>query len=105
MPRVQSRTASRRDEPRGAIKRDSRRLLYRDFLRFVDQFQPQVFVMENVLWTAKCSRWRVFHARPERSACARKIGRPSWLPRACAGGRRTRAGASRRSVSASSSWA
>jgi DNA (cytosine-5)-methyltransferase 1 len=31
------------------IKRDARRYLYRDFLRFVDHFQPKIFVMENVL--------------------------------------------------------
>ena len=31
------------------IKRDARRYLYRQFLDFVDYFQPQVFVIENVL--------------------------------------------------------
>lgn len=31
------------------LKADPRRYLYRDFLRFVDFFQPRVFVLENVL--------------------------------------------------------
>ena len=31
------------------IKEDPRRQLYREFLRYVDFFQPRVFVMENVL--------------------------------------------------------
>ncbi len=31
------------------LKDDSRRHLYREFLRYVDFFQPKVFVMENVL--------------------------------------------------------
>jgi DNA (cytosine-5)-methyltransferase 1 len=31
------------------LKSDARRFLYRDFLRYVEYFQPKVFVMENVL--------------------------------------------------------
>lgn len=31
------------------LKSDSRRHLYRDFLRYVEFFQPRIFVMENVL--------------------------------------------------------
>lgn len=31
------------------IKEDPRRLLYKDFLRFIEFFRPKVFVMENVL--------------------------------------------------------
>jgi DNA (cytosine-5)-methyltransferase 1 len=31
------------------LKEDPRRHLYREFLKFVDHFQPKVFVMENVL--------------------------------------------------------
>jgi DNA (cytosine-5)-methyltransferase 1 len=30
------------------VKRDHRRLLYRDFLKFVEYFQPKIFVVENV---------------------------------------------------------
>ena len=31
------------------LKKDRRRLLYREFLKYVAYFQPKVFVMENVL--------------------------------------------------------
>ncbi|MFU8771990.1 MAG: DNA cytosine methyltransferase [Anaerolineales bacterium] len=31
------------------LKEDSRRLLYKEFFKFIDHFKPKVFVMENVL--------------------------------------------------------
>jgi DNA (cytosine-5)-methyltransferase 1 len=31
------------------IKRDARRYLYREFLKFIEYFQPKIFVIENVL--------------------------------------------------------
>lgn len=45
-------TARQRDGANHGARRlvhDDRRLLYREFLRYVDFFQPRVFVMENVL--------------------------------------------------------
>lgn len=44
------------------LKDDPRRLLYRDFLRYVDFFQPRVFVMENVLGLRTASGGEFFTA-------------------------------------------
>ena len=40
--------------------RDARRLLYREFLRYVEFFQPKVFVMENVLGIRSASEGEYF---------------------------------------------
>lgn len=44
-------TARQRDGANHGVrlKEDSRRLLYREFLRYIEFFQPRIFVMENVL--------------------------------------------------------
>lgn len=44
------------------LKADPRRFLYREFLRYVDFFQPRVFVMENVLGLRTASGGEYFTA-------------------------------------------
>jgi DNA (cytosine-5)-methyltransferase 1 len=44
------------------VKRDKRRFLYRQFLRYVEFFQPKVFVMENVLGIQSAAKGRFFTA-------------------------------------------
>lgn len=50
---------------------DDRRYLYREFLRYVDYFQPKVFVMENVLGIRSASGGEYF-ARVQKEARALK---------------------------------
>jgi len=44
------------------FREDSRRHLFRDFLRYVDYFQPKVFVIENVLGLRSAAGGRYFSA-------------------------------------------
>src|SRR3989442_7242485 len=61
------------------LKEDSRRQLYRDFLRFVDFFQPRVFVMENVLGIRTAARGAYFTAvQKEARQLGRKQGHPGY---------------------------
>ncbi len=54
------------------FKDDPRRELYRDFLRYVDYFQPRVFVIENVLGIRSASDGKYF-TRVQKEA--RELGR------------------------------
>jgi len=56
---------------------DPRRQLYRDFLRYVDFFQPRVFVMENVLGLRSASGGEYFTAVQKE---ARELGRAAGKP-------------------------
>jgi len=42
------------------VRRDKRRYLYREFLRYVQFFQPRIFVMENVLGIQSAAKGRFF---------------------------------------------
>jgi DNA (cytosine-5)-methyltransferase 1 len=42
------------------LKHDARRLLYKDFLRFVDYYRPKVFVIENVLGIRTAANGKYF---------------------------------------------
>ncbi len=54
------------------LKEDPRRLLYREFLRYVDFFQPRLFVMENVLGIRTAAGGAYFTAVQKE---ARELGR------------------------------
>jgi DNA (cytosine-5)-methyltransferase 1 len=56
---------------------DPRRHLYRDFLRYVDFFQPRLFVMENVLGLRSASGGEYFTAVQKE---ARELGRAAGQP-------------------------
>jgi DNA (cytosine-5)-methyltransferase 1 len=56
---------------------DPRRHLYRDFLRYVDFFQPRLFVMENVLGLRSASGGEYFTAVQKE---ARELGRAAGKP-------------------------
>jgi DNA (cytosine-5)-methyltransferase 1 len=61
------------------IKHDARRHLYREFLRYVDFFQPSVFVMENVLGLRSAVGGAYFTAvQKEARALGRAQGRPGY---------------------------
>jgi DNA (cytosine-5)-methyltransferase 1 len=58
---------------------DPRRALYREFLRYVDFFQPRVFVMENVLGLRTAAGGEYFTAvQKEARELGRKQGRPGY---------------------------
>jgi DNA (cytosine-5)-methyltransferase 1 len=58
---------------------DPRRSLYREFLRYVDFFQPRVFVMENVLGLRNAAGGEYFTAvQKEARELGRKQGRPGY---------------------------
>jgi len=59
------------------LKPDPRRNLYRNFLRYVDFFQPQVFVIENVLGIRTAAGGEYF-TRVQKEA--RELGRASGRP-------------------------
>lgn len=56
---------------------DDRRLLYREFLRYVEFFRPKVFVMENVLGLRTAAGGEYFTAVQKE---ARELGRKSGQP-------------------------
>ena len=56
---------------------DHRRVLYREFLRYVEFFQPRVFVMENVLGLRNAAGGAYFTAVQKE---ARQIGRQAGQP-------------------------
>jgi DNA (cytosine-5)-methyltransferase 1 len=61
------------------IKHDPRRSLYQEFLRYVDFFQPRVFVMENVLGLRSAGGGAYFTAvQKEARALGRAQGRPGY---------------------------
>ena len=58
---------------------DPRRNLFREFLRYVDFFQPRVFVMENVLGLRNAAGGEYFTAvQKEARELGRKQGRPGY---------------------------
>jgi DNA (cytosine-5)-methyltransferase 1 len=59
------------------LKDDPRRHLFRNFLEFVEYFQPKVFVIENVLGLRSASGGRYFTAVQYE---ARNLGRDKGLP-------------------------
>jgi len=61
------------------LKDDPRRHLYREFLRYVDFFQPRVFVMENVLGLRTAAGGAYFTAvQHEARVLGRAAGRPGY---------------------------
>ncbi|MCX6927457.1 MAG: DNA cytosine methyltransferase [Verrucomicrobia bacterium] len=61
------------------IKHDSRRYLYREFLRYVEFFQPRAFVMENVPGLRTAVGGAYFTAvQKEARALGRAQGRPGY---------------------------
>jgi DNA (cytosine-5)-methyltransferase 1 len=61
------------------LKHDPRRHLYQDFLRYVDFFQPRLFVMENVLGLRNAAGGAYFTAvQKEARALGRTRGRPGY---------------------------
>jgi len=61
------------------LKEDPRRHLFRNFLDFVDYFQPKVFVIENVLGLRSASGGRYFTAvQYEARILGRDQGRPGY---------------------------
>jgi DNA (cytosine-5)-methyltransferase 1 len=61
------------------LKPDPRRELYREFLRYVDFFQPRVFVIENVLGIRSASGGEYFtRAQKEARELGRAAGRPGY---------------------------
>lgn len=61
------------------LKADPRRYLYRDFLRFVEYFQPLIFVMENVLGIRTASGGEYFtRVQSEARVLGRGDGRPGY---------------------------
>ncbi len=61
------------------LKPDPRRHLYRDFLRFVDFFQPRVFVMENVPGLRTAAGGEYFtRVQKEARELGRARGRPGY---------------------------
>ena len=59
------------------LKEDPRRHLYREFLRYVDFFQPRMFVMENVLGLRSAAGGAYFTAVQKE---ARELGRAHGKP-------------------------
>jgi DNA (cytosine-5)-methyltransferase 1 len=59
------------------LKADPRRRLYREFLKYVDHFQPKVFVMENVLGMRNAAEGEYF-TRVHHEA--RSLGKARGLP-------------------------
>ncbi len=61
------------------LKRDARRYLFRDFLRYVDFFQPRVFVMENVLGLRSAAGGEYFtRVQYEARTLGHSAGRPGY---------------------------
>ena len=61
------------------LKPDARRHLYREFLRYVDFFQPRVFVIENVLGLRNAAGGAYYTAvQNEARALGRSQGRPGY---------------------------
>ena len=61
------------------LKHDPRRHLYKEFLRYVDFFQPRLFVMENVLGLRNAAGGAYFTAvQKEARALGRTRGRPGY---------------------------
>ncbi len=61
------------------LKEDSRRQLYRQFLNYVEHFQPKVFVIENVLGLRSAAGGRYFTAvQHEARVLGREKGRPGY---------------------------
>jgi DNA (cytosine-5)-methyltransferase 1 len=61
------------------LKDDPRRHLFRNFLEFVDHFQPKVFVIENVLGLRNAAGGRYFTAvQYEARILGRAAGRPGY---------------------------
>ena len=61
------------------LKKDPRRHLYREFLRYVDFFQPRVFVMENVLGLRSAAGGRYFtRVQHEARTLGHSAGRPGY---------------------------
>ena len=61
------------------LVKDARRELYQEFLRFVDYFQPRVFVMENVLGIKSAEGGKYFTAvQHEARNLGREEGRPGY---------------------------
>lgn len=61
------------------LVKDARRELYQEFLRFVDYFQPKVFVMENVLGIKSAEGGKYFSAvQHEARILGRDEGRPGY---------------------------
>jgi DNA (cytosine-5)-methyltransferase 1 len=61
------------------LKEDARRDLYRELLRFVDHFQPRVFVMENVLGLRSAAGGDYFtRVQKESRELGRSAGRPGY---------------------------
>lgn len=61
------------------LKPDPRRQLYREFLRFVDYFQPRVFVMENVPGLRTSADGKYFtRVQQEARELGRAQGRPGY---------------------------
>lgn len=61
------------------LKDDPRRHLYREFLRYVDHFQPRLFVMENVLGLRTAAGGEYFtRVQKEARELGRAAGRPGY---------------------------
>lgn len=61
------------------LKKDPRRHLYREFLRYVDFFQPRVFVMENVLGLRSAAGGEYFaRVHHEARTLGKANGRPGY---------------------------
>jgi DNA (cytosine-5)-methyltransferase 1 len=61
------------------LKQDPRRHLYREFLRFVDHFQPLVFVIENVPGLRSAAGGEYFtHVQHEARTLGRDAGKPGY---------------------------
>ena len=61
------------------LKPDARRRLYREFLRYVEFFQPRIFMMENVLGLRNAAGGAYFTAvQKEARALGRAYGRPGY---------------------------
>jgi DNA (cytosine-5)-methyltransferase 1 len=61
------------------LKEDSRRHLYRYFLRYIEYFQPKIFVMENVLGLRTAAGGAYFTAvQNEARAIGRQDGAPGY---------------------------
>ena len=61
------------------LKEDPRRHLFRNFLDYVEHFQPKVFVIENVLGLRSAAGGRYFTAvQSEARALGRAAGRPGY---------------------------
>jgi len=75
-------TARQRDgsnHGRERLKDDSRRHLYREFLRHVDHFQPKIFVIENVLGLRSAGGGQYFTAvQHEARILGKADGRPGY---------------------------